>query len=517
MLHRAQAPGRRVRLGQPRADAGPGQQRGGVPGLGGGQVPGAALLHQGGRLQPGPVQRAGRLPGRARPEPVRVRHHLARRGDHGQPGALAGADHGLDRRPDAQRVRGLPGRRVQRRRPDHAGGPVARAGRAAPAAASSPTATCSTATSWWTRTGSSAWSTSTEFWIPQLAGQSPPTEFGHPNYQHPLHHNWDRWLDTFSALVIYLSLVALGKDPGLWLALYNSKNLLFAKTDFFPPFKTEAWKQLAALRDPQVDELARKLQECCDPLWVSNRSLETTLEQPAAAPALPPVPADQRWWEQRPAPGPGPRPRGPRPRGSRPRDPRPRRRRPGPGRRRPRPPGRPRPRGAAASCTSGPRPRAAPAPRGAAGGRAARPAPAVRAARHGRHRTDAAAEPDDDAAQRHDLVDPAAGRPGPGSGRPRIPRVRCRPRPMPRGYAPHAPVPTPPGPPMPGPAAPAKRTQTGPVVGAVALALGILLLVIGAASHSLHRRDRRSGGRRVGHVAARHRDREGRQAARLIR
>ena len=25
-------------------------------------------------------------------------------------------------------------------------------------------------------------------WIPQLAGQAPPTEFGHPNYQHPLQH-----------------------------------------------------------------------------------------------------------------------------------------------------------------------------------------------------------------------------------------------------------------------------------------------------------------------------------------
>src|SRR6185312_4148331 len=141
-------------------------------------------------------------------------------------------------------------------------------------------------------------------WIPQLTGQPPPTEYGHPNYQHPLHHNWDRWLDTFSALVIYLSLVALARDPGLWLALYNSKNLLFAKTDFFPPFTTEAWKQLAALRDPQIDELARKLQECCSPLWVSNRTLEATLEQPAAS-VLPPVPAGQPWWQQRPAPGAG--------------------------------------------------------------------------------------------------------------------------------------------------------------------------------------------------------------------
>ena len=137
-------------------------------------------------------------------------------------------------------------------------------------------------------------------WIPQLAGQSPPTEFGHPNYQHPLRHSWDRWLDTFSALVIYLSLVALGKNPGLWLALYNSKNLLFAKSDFFPPFQTEAWKQLAALGDPQIDELARRLQECCDPDWVCTQSLEMTLDQRAVTPARQPISVEQRWWERKP-------------------------------------------------------------------------------------------------------------------------------------------------------------------------------------------------------------------------
>ena len=137
-------------------------------------------------------------------------------------------------------------------------------------------------------------------WIPQLAGQSPPTEFGHPNYQHPLQHVWGRWLDTFSALVIYLSLVALGKDPALWLALYNSKNLLFAKNDFFPPFKTEAWKQLAAMGDPQVDELVRRLQECCDPDWVSTGSLEMTLDRQAVTPARPSIPVEQRWWEKKP-------------------------------------------------------------------------------------------------------------------------------------------------------------------------------------------------------------------------
>ena len=116
---------------------------------------------------------------------------------------------------------------------------------------------------------------------------------------------WDRWFDTFSALVIYLSLIALGKEPSLWLALYNSKNLLFAKSDFFPPFKTEAWKQLAAMGDPQVDELVRRLQECCDPDWVSTKSLEMTLDQQAVTPARQPIPAEQRWWEKKPVAVPG--------------------------------------------------------------------------------------------------------------------------------------------------------------------------------------------------------------------
>jgi len=132
-------------------------------------------------------------------------------------------------------------------------------------------------------------------WIPQLAGHSPPTEFGHPNYQRPGLREWDRWLDTFSAFVIYLSLVALSKDPGLWLALYNSKNLLFSRTDFYAPYETQAWKQLAALRDPQLDELGRRLKECCAADWVSEASLEATLDQRAPSPA-PPSP----WWKQQP-------------------------------------------------------------------------------------------------------------------------------------------------------------------------------------------------------------------------
>ena len=306
-------------------------------------------------------------------------------------------------------------------------------------------------------------------WIPQLAGQSPPTEFGHPNYQHPLHHNWDRWLDTFSALVIYTSLVALSKDPGLWLALYNSKNLLFAKTDFFPPFKTEAWKQLAALRRPAGRRASQEAAGVLRPALVVQ-------PEPGGDPG-----AAGR------GPGPAAGPGGPALVGAAPRA---RRGTPAHG-------DRPTP-----ASSSRPRPQQAPPPtvvrgapgagrararRGAPGGPpgpAARPAPAVRAARHGGYRADAAAEPDDDAAQRHDLVDPAAGRPGPGADRSRISRVHAV-----RAHAPRIRAPRP-GPDPAGTAragacriAPAKRTQTSPAVGAVVLALGILLLVIGAASH----------------------------------
>ena len=254
--------------------------------------------------------------------------------------------------------------------------------------------------------------------IPQLAGQSQPTEFGHPNYQHPLQHVWDSWLDTFSALVIYLSLVALGKDPALWLALYNSKNLLFAKNDFFPPFKTEAWKQLAALGDPQVDELVRRLQECCAPDWVSNKSLEMTLDQQAVTPARQPIPVEQRWWEKQPVAAAPPMAASSSPAG------------------------------AGVSPTRVSPTRVSPGGcrlvrvsavgrRGHGGGAGpdrqdrdgllAGPASAVRPARPGRYRPDAETEPDDAASGRHQLVVRTGCRVRPARAGPlRIPGVRAQ-------------------------------------------------------------------------------------------
>ena len=276
-------------------------------------------------------------------------------------------------------------------------------------------------------------------WIPQLAGHAPPTEYGHPNYQHPGRRDWGRWLDTFSALVIYLSLVALSKDPSLWLALYNSKNLLFAKADFFPPFETQAWKQLAALHDPQVDELTRRLQECCAADWVSDRSLEMTLAQPPAAPEPSPIPAELRWWENET--------RSPQ-----------------------RPSATPRPRitptviipAAVSAAASLPAPPPLSAPLGLAG---TGPLPPLRP-----------------------TMAPAGATWWTGSG-PGAAQGPVRPvpplGPLPPGPLPPGPVPPRPGPPRRRPRRPGRRSSRpqAQTAGALSLGLGLVLLVVGAASH----------------------------------
>jgi hypothetical protein len=156
-------------------------------------------------------------------------------------------------------------------------------------------------------------------WIPQLASMARPTEYGHNNYQHPGSQEWGRWFDTFSALVIYLCLVALDKNPKLWPTLYNGTNLLFTNADFRHPSETPTWQKLADLRDAEVDELARRLRDCCDPFWVADKSLEETLEGKTVAPPSP-VPAGVEgveWWKKSPTassglpspqPSPSPRP-----------------------------------------------------------------------------------------------------------------------------------------------------------------------------------------------------------------
>jgi hypothetical protein len=97
-------------------------------------------------------------------------------------------------------------------------------------------------------------------WVPALIGRQ-ATEIGHRAYQHPKRAMGDYgpYLDRFSALVIYLSLLALEVDRKLWDQYYTGDNLLFVREDFNEPGRSNVWSDLAALNHPEVTYLAGML------------------------------------------------------------------------------------------------------------------------------------------------------------------------------------------------------------------------------------------------------------------
>jgi hypothetical protein len=95
-------------------------------------------------------------------------------------------------------------------------------------------------------------------------------------------------MDTVPALVVYLSLVALSKNPKPWEALNNEDNLLFTEPDFSAPYRTDVWRHLDELGNGEVRALAGQLRQACDPSWLATGGLESLLTTPGGRP----------WWEQ---------------------------------------------------------------------------------------------------------------------------------------------------------------------------------------------------------------------------
>jgi len=97
-------------------------------------------------------------------------------------------------------------------------------------------------------------------WVPALIGRK-ATEIGHRAYQHPKRSvdDYGPWLDRFSALVIYLSMLALEVDRKLWDQYYTGDNLIFVREDFTEPGKTPIWGDLAALGHGEISYLAGML------------------------------------------------------------------------------------------------------------------------------------------------------------------------------------------------------------------------------------------------------------------
>ena len=102
-------------------------------------------------------------------------------------------------------------------------------------------------------------------YAPPLKGMT-SDEIGHPNFQHPAYHfpartrPFDADMDNFSSIVIYLSLIAIADDPGLWKKYYREDNLIFVgDRDFVNPDASPLFKDLAASKSTTVRNLSRQL------------------------------------------------------------------------------------------------------------------------------------------------------------------------------------------------------------------------------------------------------------------
>jgi hypothetical protein len=91
-------------------------------------------------------------------------------------------------------------------------------------------------------------------YVPELSGEG-SHEVGHRNYQHPLRKESDfgPYLDNFSAWVVFVSLIALAADPGLWRQFGGGdESLLFRRRDFEKPEASDVLRALERHRDEQI-------------------------------------------------------------------------------------------------------------------------------------------------------------------------------------------------------------------------------------------------------------------------
>lgn len=103
---------------------------------------------------------------------------------------------------------------------------------------------------------------------PNLAGR-PEGNTGLPAYQHPARKRGTPKrldIDSFSGIVIYLSLRAFSEQPELWTKLdcaNREKDLLFKPEDFSNPYRTATFQELLRSLSPELRTLMESLQRVC--------------------------------------------------------------------------------------------------------------------------------------------------------------------------------------------------------------------------------------------------------------
>ncbi len=100
-------------------------------------------------------------------------------------------------------------------------------------------------------------------YVPSLTGRK-SSELGNIHFQHPSRSNADfnEKMDRFSAIVIYLALLALAAEPGLW-DQYQSggEGLLFQRSDFLDPGSSRLLRRLTVI--PSVSRYISSFMQIC--------------------------------------------------------------------------------------------------------------------------------------------------------------------------------------------------------------------------------------------------------------
>lgn len=109
--------------------------------------------------------------------------------------------------------------------------------------------------------------------VPSIARLN-SSELGHRHYQHPLRDQFffNSDLDSFSALVIYVSLISLAERPDLW-TKFHDENLILTRSDFLNSSGSPAFSEINKLGG-EPRRLVEILEKACK-------------SAPSATPALP--------------------------------------------------------------------------------------------------------------------------------------------------------------------------------------------------------------------------------------
>ena len=109
--------------------------------------------------------------------------------------------------------------------------------------------------------------------VPSMAKLN-SSELGHRHYQHPRRDEFvfNRDLDNFSALVIYISLISLSERPELW-GQFHDENLIFTRPDFLSPSKSRVFDEVKKLAGE-----SRRLVEILEKACIDGPSATPSLE-----------------------------------------------------------------------------------------------------------------------------------------------------------------------------------------------------------------------------------------------